>query len=126
MAGLIQPSDLDGKMPTGWTTTEIQAEIDAAVSWVRIYVPCLDTLDEFGVDAVNAVLRKAVPYNAAASVTPSSSVVNRVNAGPLGFSTETQAPRDSGGYFSPTQIQALSGLCSSRGARFGTIRTRPL
>lgn len=126
MVTVIEPGDLDGKMPAGWTAQQIQDEIDAAMSWVRIYAPCLESMDAVTLAAVKAVLRKAVPYNAAASVTPSSSVVNRVNAGPLGFSTETQAPRDPGGYFSPTQIQALSGLCSSRGARFGTIRTRPL
>lgn len=125
MAALIHPTDLEGKMPTEWTPRQIQDEIDAAVAWVRIYVPCLDSLDEQGVAAVNAVLRKAVPYSAAAASSPSGGVINRVNAGPLGYSTETTTPRDSGGYFSPTQIKALESLCASR-RRFGTIRTRPL
>ena len=122
---LIQPSDLDGKMPSGWTAGQVQDEIDAAVAWVRIYVPCLDQLGDGGVAAVNAVLRKAVPYSAAAASSPSGGVINRVNAGPLGYSTETTAPRDSGGYFSPVQVAALKSLCVSRRS-FGTIRTRPL
>lgn len=125
MAELIQPTDLDGKMPTGWTSDQVQDEIDAAVAWVRIHVPCLDSLDDVAVAAVNAVLRKAVPYNAKAAASPAGGQVNRVNAGPLGFSTETTTPRDSGGYFSPVQIKALESLCASR-RRFGTIRTRPL
>ena len=124
-ATLIQPSDLDGKMPDGWTPDQVQAEIDAAVAWVRQYVPCLDNLDANGVAAVNAVLRKAVPYSAAAASSPSGGVVNRVNAGPLAFSTETTSQRDSGGYFSPVQVKLLESLCASR-RRFGTIRTRPL
>lgn len=125
MAELIKPSDLEGKMPTGWTPVQVQDEIDAAVAWVRIHVRCLDSLDEQGVAAVNAVLRKAVPYSAAAASSPSGGVINRVNAGPLGYSTETTAPRDSGGYFSPVQVKLLESLCASR-RRFGTIRTRPL
>ena len=122
---LITPSDLDGKMPSGWSLQQTQEEIDAALAWVRIVVPCLDNLDEGGVAAVNAVLRKAVPYSAAAASSPGGSVINRVNSGPLSYSTETSAPRDSGAYFSPAQERALKTLCESR-RRFGTIRTRPL
>ena len=101
-------------------------ETRQSVAWVRIYAPCLESMDEVALASVKAVLRKAVPYNAAASATPSGSVVNRVNAGPLGYSTETVAPRDSGAYFSPSQVRALEALCASRRGRFGTIRTRPL
>ena len=125
MAAIIEPSDLDGKMPTGWTPDQVQAEIDTAVAWARIYVPCLDNLDVGDVAAVKAVLRKAVPYNAAAASSPTGSTINRVDAGPMGFSTETTAPRDSGTYFSPAQVTVLERLCASR-RRFGTIRTRPL
>lgn len=123
---LIQPDDLAGKMPTEWTPVQVQEEIDAALAWVRIIVPCLDNLDEQGVAAVNAVLRKAVPYSAAAASSPSGAVVDRVTAGPLSYSTETSGPRDSGTYFSPGQVAALKTLCGSSRPRFGTIMTRPL
>lgn len=125
MAELIKPEDLAGKMPSGWSAEQVQDEIDAAVAWVRIHVPCLDSLDDVAVAAVNAVLRKAVPYNANAAASPAGGQITRVNAGPMSYSTETTTPRDSGGYFSPVQTKALESLCASR-RRFGTIRTRPL
>ena len=125
MAAWISPTELEGKMPSSWTPEQVQEEIDAALAWARMYVPCLDSLDERGVAAVNAVLRKAVPYSAAAASTPAGGVVNRVNAGPMSFSTETTAQRDSGGYFSPVQVKLLERLCGSRRS-FRTIRTRPL
>ena len=126
MVTIIEPADLDGRMPTGWTPDEVQAEIDDALAWVRIYVPCLENLSVEGLAAVKAVLRKAVPYNARAASSPGGTV-NRVNAGPLGMSTETTTPRDSGAYFSRAQIQILEQLCApTRRAGGGTIRTRPL
>ncbi|HEY1176482.1 MAG TPA: hypothetical protein VGF17_10015 [Phytomonospora sp.] len=122
---IIEPTDLEGLMPSGWTPQQVQAEIDDALAWARFYVPCLDNLPVGDVAAVKAVLRKAVPYNAKAA-SSTGGEVRTVNAGPLGFTTEQRAPRESGAYFSPTQIKALESLCQSRGRRFGTIMTRPL
>jgi hypothetical protein len=123
MAGFITPAQLAGRMPSGWSDAQVQEEIDAALAWVRIHVPCLDNLDDNKVAAVNAVLRKAVPWNANLS-TSVGGTVNRVNAGPLSYSTETTTPRDSGGYFSPAQVAVLGSLCGSS-RRVGTIRMRP-
>lgn len=125
MAAFITPYDIAEAMPAQWDDFRVQTEIDTALSWVRVHVRCLDTLDDHGIGVVNAVLRKAVPYNGVLATSGGSGPITQVSAGPMQFSTTPQTPRDSGAYFSPSQVAALSGLCVSR--RFaGTIRTRPL
>lgn len=124
MAQWIIASDIQEAMPSGWDFGRIQTEIDTALSWVRVHVRCLDTLDEHGVNVVNAVLRKAVPYNGMLAV-GGTGPTTQVSTGPFQFSTTPQTPRDSGAYFSPAQVAALSTLCGSRRSA-GTIRTRPL
>lgn len=125
MAQFIVASDLAGLMPAQWDSGQVQSEIDAALGWVRVHVRCLDTLDDHGMAVVNAVLRKAVPYNGALATSGGAGPVTQVNTGPFAYTSTPQTPRDSGAYFSPAQVAALSGLCAGR--RFaGTIRTRPL